>query len=260
MWRKRGRGDASRGSSRSRAPLFSSASSHAMCQRPTCTRWCVWIGPVGGRVMTTDRGHLVIAMNAMSLIHHPLRLEAAPAAQAVTPWGDGGQLVRLAAGILPLGVNAQHAVEAEEWMLTALVSTVARTREHGAHARRAAWQEGREPSRTRHGARDRQRAGAAGGRAAYGSTAGPCPAEYALPGERLSLAAGVARSPLFPPRKGARAEVATATRHGLVSPGVASIARSKRVLGTRQCAGVPVHGRGVAWEAFRLQGRAAVEL
>jgi hypothetical protein len=33
-------------------------------------------------------------------------------------------------------VNAQHAVEAEEWMLTALVSTVARTRELGAHARR----------------------------------------------------------------------------------------------------------------------------
>jgi hypothetical protein len=27
----------------------------------------------------------------------------------------------------------------------------------------------------------------------------------------------------------------------------------KRVLGTRQCAGVPVHGRGVAWEALRLQ-------
>ena len=33
-------------------------------------------------------------------------------------------LARLAAWILPPGVNAQHAVEAEERMLTALVSTL----------------------------------------------------------------------------------------------------------------------------------------
>jgi len=80
-------------------------------------------------------------------------------------------LARLAAWILPPGVNAQHAAEAEERMLTALVSTVARTREHGApatrpcangwagasgaRASRATWKEGLEPSRTRHGARGR---------------------------------------------------------------------------------------------------------
>jgi hypothetical protein len=48
--------------------------------------------------MTTDRGHLVIAMNAMSLIHHPLRLDAAPAAQAVTPGEMGDSLYALQPG------------------------------------------------------------------------------------------------------------------------------------------------------------------